>query len=87
LISLTPSTLGHQRESVIYTRIPNDLLTVLPGKDRRTLDAFREYRDSVISYDVDDRESSIPTSRKGTIRLKLKRKPGEANGRITYVDN
>jgi hypothetical protein len=54
-------------------------------EDRKTLAAFREYRDSIISYDVDKREASLPRSRKGKIRLKLKRKPGEESGEITYV--
>jgi len=47
--------------------------------------ALRAFRDSIISYDVDKREDSLPKAKKGKIRLKLKRKPGETNGKITYV--
>jgi hypothetical protein len=71
---------GSRREALLDERWEAAL-----AKDRRTLTALREYRDSIISYDVHARESSLPASRKGTIRLKLKRKPGESNGKITYV--
>jgi hypothetical protein len=54
-------------------------------KDLESVKALRVLRDSIISYDVEKREASLPRSRKGKIRLKLKRKPGETSGEITYV--
>lgn len=52
--------------------------------ERGRLIALRAYRDSIISYDVDKREASLSRSRKGRIRMKLKKKPGETEGQVKY---